>query len=422
MSTKAKIFLPILFTAVFVSVLFAAYSKKPPGQNPSAGKLTWWDIQSVDTMKYSRDLAREKNKDASFEGIIDTQVRLIADTGATHISIGTPYTEEFLPFLTRWVDAARKYNLKIWFRGNIPGWEGWFGYEIIDRETHIANTVEFILANGNLFEEGDIFSACPECENGGPGDPRITGDVSGHREFLIKEYKATNDAFRKIGKNVRSNFAPMNGDVANLIMDKDTTQALGGIVVIDHYVESEERLISDIQKIAEKSGGMVILGEFGAPIPDIHGNLTPDAQAEWVEGALSTLSGINELSGVNYWTSFGGSTRLWETDFEERPVVGVLKRYYKPNKLAGKVLNQAGDEIKGAKVSTNNKSSTTDKNGNFSILTVNEREDLKIEADTYYEYSFNAKIDQKTDIALIAKRESLLFKFRKFIFTVLQKK
>ena len=135
----------------------------------------FFQVQSIDTMKYSRDTAREKLKDVKFDEVIDAQIKNIAATGATHVSLGTPYDEEFLPFLKRWVAAARKYGLKVWFRGNWSGWENWFDYpKFKDGKVHSEKTKKFILENSNLFEDGDVFTACPECENGGPGDPRIT--------------------------------------------------------------------------------------------------------------------------------------------------------------------------------------------------------------------------------------------------------
>lgn len=81
----------------------------------------WWAFQSVDTMKHSRDLAREKLHDDSYDAVIDREVRSIADIGATHVAIATPYDEEFVPYLKRWVSAARKYHLAVWFRGNFSG-------------------------------------------------------------------------------------------------------------------------------------------------------------------------------------------------------------------------------------------------------------------------------------------------------------
>jgi len=269
-------------------------------------------IRSIDTVKYSRDIAREKEEDQSFDAVITRQVVDIAATGATHIAIGTPYDSEFIPFLRRWVLEARKNNLKVWFRGNFSGWEGWFGYPKINRETHTRLTGEFILNNADLFEDSDIFTPCPECENGG-GDPRRIGDK---------------DAFSKNNKKVLAGFFSMNGDVASLVMDKDTTTALGGIVVVDHYVKDVDTLIKDIREYAQNTGGKVVLGEFGVPIPDIHGNMSEDEQNEWLKDAFEKFQQTPELIGVNYWVSVGGSTQLWNGDGVAKKAVETIKKYY----------------------------------------------------------------------------------------------
>ena len=285
-------------------------------------------VRSIDTVKYSRDIAREKEEDQSFDAVIARQVSDIAGTGATHIAIGTPYDAEFIPFLRRWVEEARKNNLKIWFRGNFSGWEGWFGYPKINRETHTRLTGEFILNNADLFEDGDIFTPCPECENGGGGDPRRTGDVAGFRKFLIDEYTVAKDAFSKVNKKVLAGYFSMNGDVASLVMDKDTTTALGGIVVVDHYVKDVDTLIKDIRNYAQNTGGKVVLGEFGVPIPDIHGNMSEDEQNEWLKEAFEKFKQTPELIGVNYWLSVGGSTQLWDGDGMPKKAVETIKKYY----------------------------------------------------------------------------------------------
>ncbi|MBI2034362.1 MAG: hypothetical protein HYT11_01380 [Candidatus Levybacteria bacterium] len=295
-------------------------------------KETSWSVQSIDTMKYSRDPSREKLHDPSFYAVIEQQVNAIAETGTTHISIGTPYDDEFLPILREWVKAARSHNLNVWFRGNWSGWEEWFDYQKITISEHIAKTEKFILSHPELFEDGDVFTPCPECENGGPGDPRRTGDVAEYRKFLMDEYKVTSKAFKSIKKNVASNYLSMNGDVARLIMDKETTKKLDGIVTIDHYVRSPEKLVSDIKEIARNSGGQVVLGEWGAPINDIHGSMSEEQQAVWINAAFEQLTGLPELKGMNYWTSFGGSTELWDKKGNARKAVSVLTKYYIPSK------------------------------------------------------------------------------------------
>ena len=376
---------------------------------------TWWNIQSIDTVKYSRDLAKEKLNNLDFDKDIDTQVRLIAETGATHIAIGTPYDTEFIPYLRRWVNSARKYRLKIWFRGNLSGWEGWFGYKNISREEHVNNIQKFILDNKELFSDGDLFSSCPECENGGPGDPRFIGDIDGYRKFLVEEYKVSDDAFRKIGINVRSNFMSMNYDVASLVMDRETTKALGNIVVIDHYVDSPKKLPIDIQNIAIKSGGKIILGEFGAPIPDINGKFSEEEQSAWIREALLEISEIPELVGINYWTSFGGSTALWDANYKSKIAVGVINEYFKPRIISGRVKNEIGSPIRSATVLVGIRSVKTNENGKYSLPYVQENSEILIKAKGYLTKQANIVNQGNRDIILIKEKENIFFKIGKFI-------
>ncbi len=335
-----------LITVMTVLILGTSVKKSVSRGSSPAQSAAWWKFQSIDTMKFSRDPSRQYLNDLkTLQTVSDQQLKSISQTGATYVAIGTPYDEEFLPVLTTWVAAARKYHLHVWFRGNWSGWEGWFGYSKISRDEHAQKTQKFISSNPNLFEDGDIFSACPECENGGPGDPRQTGDVQGHRDFLISEYNMMSTSFKNIGKNVQVNYNSMNKDVADVVMDKDTTAALGGLVVIDHYVKTPEQLNEDITKVAENSGGNVILGEFGAPIPDIHGDMSEQEQAQWLANSLNLLSENSHLVGLNYWTDMGGSTAIWDDKGQAKLAVSILHEYYTPKVVQGKVSDTLGNPL-----------------------------------------------------------------------------
>ncbi len=331
-----------------MAVLILGTSVKKSATQRSFAQQTasWWNFQSIDTMKFSRDPSRQYLSDIkTLQTISDQQAKAISETGATYIAIGTPYDEEFLPVLTTWVTAARKYHLRVWFRGNWSGWEGWFSYPTISRDEHFQKTKVFVEKNPHLFEDGDIFSACPECENGGPGDPRKTGDVQGHREFLIREYQMLTDEFKAQDKRIQVNFNSMNKDVADLVMDKPTTTALGGLVVIDHYVKDPTQLNDDVTEVASRSGGQVVLGEFGAPIPDIHGTMTDDEQAQWVKDVLKLLSANPHLVGLNYWTDMGGSTAIWNDHGDAKPAVAVIQKFYTPKVVVGTITNTAGNTV-----------------------------------------------------------------------------
>jgi hypothetical protein len=349
---------------LIVSMLFFAAA------HSTQAATRFFDVQSIDTMKLSRDVAREKIKDPSYDTDIDTQLRNIADVGATHVALGTPYDEEFIPFLKRWVKLARKNNLHIWFRGNFAGWEGWFDYGKISPAQHTAALQNFILKHPDLFEDGDIFTSCPECENGGNGDPRQTGDVNGFRNFIITENSIAQNAFKTLNKQITTGYYSMNGDVARLIMDKNTTKAIRGTMTIDHYVASQEKLAQDITDMARDSGGSIVLGEFGAPIPDIHGDLNENQQAKWIETALEKVLETGKVKVVNYWTNKDSSTGLWNDDNSPRKVVEVIKKYYKPFVLTGVVTDDQGKPQADVEVKTKFTDTKTDEKGWYEIPTL----------------------------------------------------
>ena len=328
MTKKGLLIIIVLIIAAF----FVARNSKEDISIPKEGQegtpKRTWQIRSADTMKYSRDLSLEKNNDPTFDQTINSQVKGIKNLNATHVAIGTPYDQKFNPMIKRWVKATREENLNVWFRGNFSSWQGWFGEDKSEnRQNHTEMIRSFIKNNPGLFEDGDIFSPCPECENGGPGDPRANGDVVGHRRFLIDERNAALEEFEKIGKKVMV-LDSMNFDVAQLVMDQETAKAMGGIILIDHYVKTPESLEADVKYLAAKTGAKIMLGEFGAPIPDIHGKMTDEQQAEWIENALALLKDDRELIGLNYWVSVGGSTAIFKGDNTPKPAAQVLKKYF----------------------------------------------------------------------------------------------
>lgn len=385
-------------------------------------QIPWWRVQSVDTMKFSRDLSREKRKDPSFDAIIDQQVGNIAKMGATHVGIATPYDEEFVPMLSRWVISARKHNLNVWFRGNFAGWEQWFDYPAISRDEHIALLPGFISRNKDLFREGDIFTPCPECENGGPGDPRVTKDISGHRLFLIREYDVATKAFRDIGVNVSVGYFSMNYDVARAIMDKPTTSSLGGIATIDHYVSTPEKMTEDIRTLAESSGGKIFLGEFGAPIPDIHGDMSEAEQHRWLTSAFSLLAQEPSLIGVNYWVNVGGSTGLWDKNGRAKEAVAALSRAFRPAAIRATIVDQFNNPITNVEVVSTQKKTLSDKSGQFILPYLPGEKSVHLVKDNYVDMTVNIDgFDPETNIIIEKRNISVIDKVMGYIRALISK-
>ena len=406
-----------LIVAGFFALAFFASSEPVVTIYPKP-EARWWTFQSVDTMKHSRDLAREKLHDGSYDMVIDREVRDIAEVGATHVAIATPYDEEFVPYLKRWVLAARKYHLGVWFRGNFSGWEGWFGYQGISRAEHISKTQAFIRRHPELFQDGDAFSACPECENGGPGDPRLNGDIEGYRKFLVDEYAATQASFEKLGKNISSNLFSMNGDIARLVMDKDTTTTLGGIVTVDHYVKTPEVLATDAQDFISRSGGQLLLGEFGAPIPDINGDMTDEEQSAWLREVMLRFTRVPRVFGMNYWTQTGSSTALWSEKGVPRAAVATLAEFFAPRVFYGVVRDELGAPIVGASVSAGADFSTkTNSEGYFELRVPavdGKSTRLSVSAQNFLSQNVSGEATQMA-LVLPREKETQWFRFEKWI-------
>lgn len=102
-------------------------------------------------------------------------------------------------------------------------------------------------------------------------------------------------------------------------------------MVIDHYVNSPAKLASDAKSLAEQSGGKIVFGEIGVPIPDLNGEMSEDEQAEWIDKALNGLKEVPDVIGVNYWVNVGGSTQIWDSKGNPKKAVEIIKKFYSSN-------------------------------------------------------------------------------------------
>lgn len=373
-----------LLTAVFVLCAVLLSYRGDTYYSALAPRKHLFDVQSVDTMKYSRDMSWQILDDPdSFKPMLDEQMARIAEAGATHVGIATPYDARFLPVLRLWVASARTHGLSVWFRGNFSGWEGWFDYAKIDRTTHEQLLRDFLRNNPDLFRSGDIFTPCPECENGGQGDPRQTGDTSGYNAFLIGEKELADDEFARQGKRVAV-YPSMNADIARQVITPATVRAFDGTILIDHYVRAPEQFASDIRAISEQLNARIGLGEFGAPIPDLNGNMTQARQAKYVDALFKAMYPESAtIPVVNYWTLSGGSTMLIGDDGAPRAAYFTVQNYFKAFNVQGAIYNSIGESVSGARVSVDGSGYTATTDGAYQIFVPRQYASATFAADGY---------------------------------------
>lgn len=328
-----------------------------------------WQVRSVDTMKTSRDKARVQLHDLKFDTEIEKELLAVKNLGANYVAIDTPYDEEFLPYLKRWVKLARKTGLKVWFRGNWSNWEGWFDYpKNLTPEGHHAKTAEFIETHPDLFEDGDIFDPCPECENAGFW--KQPDDNLKYNEFLRNQRVVLKNSFSKINKKVYTNVFSIIGGRAKEVVDKQTLDALDNLVTIDHYTKDPSSMTEYIDYFSEKFNTKVLVGEFGAPNPDINGHMDENQQALFIDEVLRELyKNKTNVFGINYNVLTVGTTKLLNDDGTERQAVEVIKNYFIPGVVKGTVTNTLGDKLNNIPVKTGDglNSTVTSRQGHYAM-------------------------------------------------------
>lgn len=370
---KIKLLVPLL-GCIILFLFIAKYSlgdvdRKVATESP---KSTFWNYQCIDTMKTSRDRAASWNDKEDLESEIDFEMKAISDMGGNCVAIDTPYDEEFRDFLQKWVAGARKQNLRVWFRGNFSSWEGWFGHPKGMSSDELFNkSRNFIEHNSDLFQDGDVFTIAPEAENGGPFNQVETDEYYSYRRFLIDEYNVAKTSFEKIGKNVDVSWLSMNGGLAMRMLDAPTVDNIGNVVTIDHYIKTPLEMSQFIDYFNNKFGAKVVIGEFGAPIPDINGPMDEDTQAEFVDKLFRELkSRKDKVIGVSYWDLIDGSTALLNQDGSSRNVVDVVRKYFIPAEIHGTVRDNFGRPLQNLPIVINNGGgiTKTDNKGNYSFL------------------------------------------------------
>lgn len=280
-----------------------------------------WQIACIDTMKDSRDKARDPMDKLYVEEI----VQAVTNTHATHIAIDTPYDQEFEERLQLWVQTARQNNLKVWFRGNFSSWEGWFGYpRNMGPAEHVQATKTFIESHIDLFQDGDIFTPAPEPEN----VLNVYDQKDALVSFLKNSYNACQEAFAKIPTSVNYGYYSMSADAALALASTQILQNTGNTIVIDHYVTTPEAMGSQIAQLhTQYPQTDIVIGEFGAPIEGINPDMSEHDQAVFIQKLIDQMES-QHVKGVNYWVLFGGSTSLLHYDGRPKEAYYVIQKAY----------------------------------------------------------------------------------------------
>lgn len=211
------------------------------------------------------------------------------------------------------------------------------------KQTYLDKTYDFIVDNPTLFANGDIFTACVECNNADNSNNFTfrTGGVTGgafnftlYNRFLRDQVTYANAGFVAIGKSVRTNLLSFSLSLLNLngqTLDSGDDGASGGltdanmvsymdsIVTIDHYNSSTYRSTatystaynSDLDKIQTAFPScQIMIGEWGYHTT----TATQDGEQYGMYDTITSnvLRQKSYILGVNYWNHLGQTqSSLW---------------------------------------------------------------------------------------------------------------
>lgn len=403
-----------IYLSVFLFLIFSICMTR----SAYAGNVqrTFWKYQCIDTMKTSRDRARSVPKEGNPRGVIVGELEMIKDLGGNCVAVGTPYDEEFIPYLKMWAEEAHKRNLTVWFRGNFSRWEGWYGYpKDLTPSDHLKLTEEFIKNHSDLFADGDAFDPCPECEGYGPWN--VPEDNASYLQFRQLQVLTLDRLFANLRKKVITNRLSTIGGRARDVYDAETIRELRGMVTIDHYVENTEDMETYIRYFSDEFGAQTFVGEFGAPNPGINGEMDEDEQASFIESIFEVLyENRKDVSGINYWVLRDGTTSLLNPDGTYRKAAYIIKSFYKPSDFSFTITDSFGDPLEKVQINIGNGKEIiySDSEGKANALMRGGEYVVVIEKENYEPTTLILSETEEADVILKREKEDIFYEIRSY--------
>lgn len=297
-----------------------------------------WDIQSVSSMKETKDRICGKPDRAYIEKWVDKAKEL----GVTHIAVETPYDSptcgEVISYTNTWIDVIRSRGLKVWHRHMFLAFEGIYDTPKNSSVDYLSKIRGYINDNRHMFREGDIFTPAPEPQNGGIGNFThceqnicMFKNIAHFNQWLRDAIDVSNNAFQDIGLGgqIKTGLYGFDGFIAwgsmnpdwNGILEDETIRKMGNIA-IDHYPElvgdTMENALNELQ--ARYPGVPIIISEWGSTgSQDLTGQVRRSMGAAKRPGVV----------GFNYWhMGMGGNEALINSDFTNRSQFEEVKAFF----------------------------------------------------------------------------------------------
>jgi hypothetical protein len=298
-----------------------------------------WPIQSVSSMKETKDRICTQRSKAFIEKWVDTA----KDLGVNYIAVETPYDSpscaNAVTYTKLWISVIRSRGLHVWHRHMFTSFEGIYSATKDPNKNYLQMLAEYIKANPDEFAPGDIFSPTPEPQNGGINGVTaclqnicMFSSAKDFNQWLRDAMDVSTAAFQSIGLGgqMKIGYFGFDGFVTwgnnnpqwQGILEKATVQKMGNIT-IDHYPEAVgDTMAEDLDKLQKKYPNTpIVIGEWGT--------ITQGNEVQQVMNSMGASKRKN-IIGFNYWQmGVVGNEALINDDFSHKPTFDVVKGFYK---------------------------------------------------------------------------------------------
>ncbi len=302
-----------------------------------------WQIQSISSMKVSKDIVCHPQSRTYIEKWVDTAKEL----GVNYIAVETPYDNpscgDSVAYTKLWISVIRSKGLHVWHRHSFLSFEGIYSTTKDANKDYLQLIGDYIKANPDAFAPDDIFTPIPEPQNGGisgvtycPQNVCMFSSAKQFNQWLRDAIDDSQSAFTAInlGKKIKVGYFGFDGFVTwgnnnpqwSGILEPATVEKMGNIT-IDHYPEAVgDTMAEDLKKLRKKYPKTpVFIGEWGT----IGGGDT----VTQVKNTMGAVAADKNIVGFNYWQmSSGGNETLINDDFSHKPNFATVQSFFKSTK------------------------------------------------------------------------------------------
>ncbi len=309
-----------------------------------------WKLQSVDTMKWSKDTMRGQKTESEILSLVKKDKKL----GLTHMTVDCPYDDysDYDPVIEsgykeKWLNNIRANNMNVWHRQHFNEWEGDYDFQKITPRTTPSRALgdaagvlagtdtsswlylhyNYIKTHSSEFVAGDIFSPIAEIENAGYAGATTDqfSDAMELWEFIRDLITVCNRAFADIGLEDEI-YIGFFGHSGYTVMNKidEFTVDCEKFLSIDHYVFDDTTMSSDLDTIIDYFDVPLHIGEWGN-----YQDSDETTNATLVTTIYNVFSGKTDIFGVSYWDDIGGSYEsLLNSDLTEKENYYAVQNFF----------------------------------------------------------------------------------------------